>query len=74
MAGILEKRRGGHSAISNADLRRCAPAPIYGSSESGEVSTDLESEWNVVIYCCRDRLRSRSFTRGSLAVFLAILS
>ncbi len=29
--------------MSNADLRRRAPAPIYGSSEVGEVSTDLVS-------------------------------
>jgi len=29
--------------MSNADLRRRGPAPIYGSSEVGEVSTDLVS-------------------------------
>ena len=43
MTGFLEKRRGGHSAMSNADLRRCAPAPLHGSSEVGEISTDLLS-------------------------------
>jgi len=30
----------GHSAMSNADMRRGAPAPIYGSFEAGELSTD----------------------------------
>lgn len=38
---IWTKRRGGHSAMSGADLRHRGPAPIYGSSEVGEVSTDL---------------------------------
>jgi hypothetical protein len=39
--GLWSKRRGGHSAISNAEMKRPLPAPIYGSSEVGEVSTDL---------------------------------
>jgi len=39
--GPWSRRRGEHSAISNAEMKRLLPAPIYGSPEVGEVSTDL---------------------------------